>query len=63
MKKVTKLLKSTDHIGPEIGYNFGRKPRFQTPAGGLLTIGVYSMIAFVAYTLLRKVFDTKELDV
>jgi hypothetical protein len=63
MKAIGHSLRCIDKIGPEIGYTFGRKPRFQTVLGGIMTLLAYSIIGFVAYTLLRKIFDSKEVDV
>ena len=59
MKKIGDLIRNRDKIGPEIGYTFGRKPRFQSILGGIMTIVANIVIGFVAYTLMRRVFDTK----
>jgi hypothetical protein len=51
-------LKGLDKIGPEIGYNFGRRPRYESTVGGVMTMLVYGFMAFVGYKMIIKIFDT-----
>jgi hypothetical protein len=57
------FLRKMDKIGPEMGYNFGRRPRFESPIGGIFTILAYTFICYVGYQMITKIFDTKQVDV
>lgn len=58
-----KYIIAADKIGNPIEFNFGRRPRFQTVLGGILTIIAYGIIMLVAFSFIRSVFDTKEVEV
>lgn len=57
------VLKGVDKVGTEVGFNFGRKPRFQTILGGIMTIVAYFFIIFVTITFGTKLFSSKEVEV
>ena len=57
------IIKGVDKVGSEVGFNHGRKPRFQTISGGILTIIAYTIIAFVTFTFFNKMYINKDVDV
>ena len=57
------VLKSVDKVGTEIGFNFGRKPRFQTCLGGVMTLIAYLFIALVTWIFADRLFFSNEPEV
>jgi hypothetical protein len=57
------FFKKIDFIGGEIGFNFGRKDRFQTCLGGVLTILVYALIITVTIIFGKNLFTHGDIDI
>ena len=56
------VFRRIDRLGNQVEFNFGRRPRYQTITGGVLSLLAYSLIIFVAYTFFSKLFLEGNVD-